>query len=62
MKESKKQMLLDAGFTTEIKNVEAGLCPFCSKEINNDDFTDALSKKEFELSGMCQPCQDDFFK
>ena len=26
------------------------------------EFTDALSKKEYTLSGMCQKCQDNFFE
>jgi len=26
-----------------------------------DKFTDALSQKEYSLSGMCQVCQDGFF-
>jgi len=24
-------------------------------------FRDALSKKEYEISGLCQQCQDNFF-
>ena len=39
-----------------------GKCPFCGKEIDIEtEFRDALSKKEFEISGLCQSCQDDFF-
>ena len=36
-------------------------CPFCGKEVSEDDFRDELSRKEFRISGLCQSCQDDFF-
>lgn len=39
-----------------------GLCPFCEAVVNVNDFQDELSKKEFGISGLCQRCQDKFFK
>ena len=36
-------------------------CPRCGKAINQDDFVDELSKKEFKVSGTCQKCQDEIF-
>ena len=36
-------------------------CPFCKKEIADDEFLDELSEKEFKISGLCQSCQDDVF-
>lgn len=44
------------GFNKELKRINAGFCPTCGKEIGA--FRDALSKREFEISGMCQVCQD----
>lgn len=46
--------------------VESGLrdignCPFCTKPINESDFRDELSKREFKISGLCQECQDETF-
>jgi hypothetical protein len=38
-----------------------GECPFCGKDMTNATFKDAASKKEFEISGICQRCQDDYF-
>jgi len=35
-------------------------CPLCQKEIG--EFRDALSKREYEISGICQDCQDEFFR
>ena len=36
-------------------------CPRCGKAINQDDFVDELSKKEFKVSCTCQSCQDEIF-
>lgn len=43
------------------KRKEEGLCPFCGKEVSIDEFKDELSRREFEISGMCQECQNEFF-
>ncbi len=50
-------------FPAERDAVEQGLCPFCGKPVKIEDFTEGtLEIKEFELSGMCQTCQSDFFR
>jgi hypothetical protein len=56
-----KQMLKEAGFDREVKLIEEGKCPCCEEVINEADFRDELSKKEFHVSGMCQSCQDSVF-
>lgn len=38
-----------------------GKCPFCGKSVNEHDFRDELSKKEFQISGLCQSCQEEVF-
>ena len=50
-----------AGFGKEVNRKNAGYCPFCSKPVDMADFKDALSAKEFGISGMCQKCQDSIF-
>ena len=45
--------------TTEAK--EKKVCVFCGKPIKMEDFKDQLSIKEYEISGLCQKCQDDTF-
>ena len=50
------------GLSEMFKRKDEGLCPFCGREVNMDDFRDDLSRHEFELSGLCQMCQDYFFK
>ena len=39
--------------------IDKNVCPTCGNPI--DDFRDELSKKEYEISGMCQQCQDEVF-
>lgn len=40
---------------------ERGDCPFCGNPIDPEDFHDEMSRREFEISGICQCCQDGFF-
>ena len=35
-------------------------CTTCQKDA--DTFRDDRSRREFQISGMCQACQDEFFK
>jgi hypothetical protein len=51
-----------AGFGKQVDLVKAGKCPFCKKPAKETDFTDYLQLKEFKMSGMCVPCQVDFFQ
>jgi len=57
-----KDIMKKLGFGKEVELVEKGYCPFCKKQINPDDFTDQLSIVEFKISGLCQSCQDEWFK
>ncbi len=41
------------------KAIDEGLCPCCHKPIG--EFRDALSRREYMISGMCQKCQDVYF-
>ncbi len=56
-----KRILQRAGFGEEVKAVEQGDCPLCGCKVDKDEFRDELSRKEFEISGLCQACQDDVF-
>ena len=56
-----KDIMKMAGFKREVKEVEMGNCPFCHKKIVAGSFRDALSAKEYEISGLCQSCQDEMF-
>lgn len=42
--------------------VDDSKCPFCGKVIHpNAEFRDDISRREFNLSGLCQGCQDKTF-
>jgi hypothetical protein len=56
MKETIKQL-----WPEMVKNADEGKCPWCGNMIALVPFRDALSIKEFEISGLCQQCQDEFF-
>ena len=54
-----------SGFTTQVFGTDYteckknNQCVTCGKEAKI--FTDELSRKEFELSAMCQTCQNNIF-
>lgn len=49
-------------FDEMFKKKEQGQCPFCGEKVNPKSFRDELSLKEYKISGLCQKCQDKFFK
>ena len=56
-----KNILKTVGFTNEVKLVEENKCPLCERIIDMKSFRDKLSLKEFQVSGLCQDCQDEIF-
>lgn len=54
-----EQILRQMGFADQVDNVKEGRCPICCEMITG--FKDALSLKEYRISGMCQKCQDSVF-
>jgi hypothetical protein len=40
--------------------LDRGMCPRCGKQAK-DDFRDDVSRREYVISGLCQPCQDAIF-
>jgi hypothetical protein len=61
MNEAKKNLLKQAGLGSFVERVEKGLCPTCGKAVDNNCLINEISKKEFEISGMCQECQDSVY-
>jgi len=55
------QKMMDTMFPEHTRRVRENKCPMCAEPINYDSFKDALSRREYAISGMCQKCQDDFF-
>lgn len=56
-----EEIMRQGGFGAEVDKIKAGFCPFCDEPISIDEFRDPLSRREYQISGVCQSCQDDFF-
>lgn len=55
-------LLIKNGFSDEVEIAREGLCPFCHRKIDpKTEFVDDLSVTEYNISGLCQKCQDGFF-
>ena len=50
---------VDHIFSGRRESIAAGVCMFCRGKAT--EFRDALSRKEYEISGVCQKCQDKVF-
>jgi transcription initiation factor IIE alpha subunit len=50
------------GFAFALDLINEGKCPVCGEEVEREDFKDELSRKEFDISGLCQGCQDKTFE
>jgi hypothetical protein len=57
-----EELMEKAEFEKELEQISLGRCPLCAKDIKENDFKDALSRKEFQISRMCQECQDGIFE
>ena len=56
-----KDIMQRAGFGNAVARVERGQCATCGEDVRVQQFRDRLSEREFNISGMCQVCQDDVF-
>lgn len=45
--------------TSRRKSITSNICTFCKKPATH--FRNAISEKEYTISGFCQKCQDDTF-
>ena len=64
MKATEKSPAIEAFLTTfnnasRVGAVAEGSCVWCSEMVG--EFRNPKSAKEYTISGMCQPCQDDVF-
>ena len=46
-----------------VKAVSEGICPLpdCRQPVKMESFRDRISLKEYQISGLCQDCQDKVF-
>ena len=58
-----KEFMKHFGFNKEVDLVEQGKCPLCKKDIVPiiDSFINQESFKDYQISGLCQECQDSIF-
>jgi len=56
-----KDIMRSMGFNKEVNLVSKGKCPFCYKQVDPGKFRNSESSREYQISGICQECQDDFF-
>ena len=63
MNDGKKRILRASGLGKFVDLVENGQCPTCKKKITQEmaDKMDTISRKELDISGMCQACQNEVF-
>ncbi len=53
---------VDSLFPEAKQDRENNICPMCKTQLPADyEFKDNLSRKEFEISGLCANCQDEVF-
>lgn len=54
--------LIESLFPGTKDAIDHSKCPLCRCDIDKTQFADALSLKEYYISGMCQNCQDEVFR
>lgn len=56
-----EQMLTKLTGRSRTECIESLTCATCGKDAQNKAFRDAESFQEYQISGMCQVCQDSVF-
>ena len=56
-----KNIIQRMGFEKEVELVEYQICPFCEKPVEESVFRNEISEEEYQISGLCQACQDSIF-
>ena len=56
-----KEIMKTMGFDEQVKETEAGNCPFCKKQVRISEFRNEKSKAEYKISKLCQKCQDEMW-
>lgn len=58
---NRESILISAGFGADVERIKMGCCAACGNSIQEDEFRDALSLKEFGISSLYMKCQDQVF-
>ena len=62
VKPMNRDIMIAAGFGDAVARMENKQCTTCGIPVNEKTFVDEISVREFDISGMCQSCQDDYFR
>ena len=54
-------MTANASSESSVKVIVHGKCPFCGKDLMKEQWKSETSRKEAQISGLCQSCQDIMF-
>ena len=56
-------IMRSVGFGKQVDRMKAGKCSWCGKKATALEKMnmDELTKKEFEISGLCEKCQKEIF-
>ena len=55
-----EKALTDMFGVDRVGSIKADKCVMCEGDAT--EFSDELSRKEYTISGLCQDCQDEFFR
>jgi len=53
------EIMKNLGFEEEVERKNHGFCAICGLAVS--EFRNEISKREWEISGMCHKCQDSIF-
>ena len=57
-----QNMVSKSFFGTTVSEARGkNICVICKNPCNPENFKDDLSRQEYQISGMCQKCQDKTF-
>ena len=56
-----KDIMKAFGLGEVVKNFEEKKCVSCKVKVDTQTFRNPISKREYEISGLCQGCQDRIF-
>lgn len=55
------EKILDSIVPGSTKNKAEGICVICKEKVKHNEFKDELSRQEYNITGFCQSCQDEFY-
>ncbi len=58
---NRESMLTSLGMGAAVEKAKLGCCASCGNSIGADEFRNEISLREFNISGLCQICQDSIF-